>query len=198
MDITSYLLGKNSSGGGGGGGSDLDWTALGYDSTPQSIIYDYNYAKEIYDNWVPATDLSSKFRNDTTITIMPLVDTSIATNMNSMFEYCSDLVNVPMLDTKNVTNMKMMFNGCTNLKYVPILDTSNLANTNAINQMFSNCNKLTDDALNNILQMCINATKVTNKNFMMVGFNSSKYPAARIEALPNYQAFIDAGWTIGY
>ena len=197
MDITSYLLGKNSAGG-GGGSSDLDWTAIGYDSTPQPIIDEYNYAKKIYDNWVPATDLSSKFRNDTTITIMPRVDTSIATNMNSMFEYCSALINVPMLDTKNVTNMRLMFDGCTNLKYVPNLDTSKLANTNAINQMFSGCNNLTDDALNNILQMCINAVKVTNKTLTIVGFNSTRYPAARIQALSNYQAFLDAGWTIGY
>lgn len=197
MDITSYLLGKNSAGGGGGGGSDLDWTAIGYDSTPQSIINEYNYAKEIYDNWVSTTDLSSKFRNDTEITIMPLVDTSEATTMYQMFEYCSNLVSVPILDTKNVTNMRAMFDGCTNLKYVPILDTSNLAN-NGINQMFSSCNKLTDDALNNILQMCINATKLTTKTLATVGFYSSKYPATRIQALSNYQAFIDAGWTIGY
>lgn len=57
MDITSYLLGKQA--GGGGGGSDLDWTAIGYDSTPQAIVDGYNYAKQIKDNWVPATRIQA-------------------------------------------------------------------------------------------------------------------------------------------
>ena len=47
MDLFSYLLGKKSGGSGGGGGTGLDWTKIGYEGTPQSIINGYNYAKNI-------------------------------------------------------------------------------------------------------------------------------------------------------
>lgn len=221
MDITSYLLGKNASGGGGGG---LDWSAIGYDSTPKSVVYDYNYAKEIYDNWTPATDLSSKFQNNKTIVFMPLVDTSIATTMTNMFDNCSNLTSVPLLDTSNVTNMNFMFLSCYNLVSIEKFDTSKVT---TMRQMFSGCSKLTtipkfdtsslngslsffnifssdtinlsNESLNNILQMCIGATSYTGtKTLYQLGFRSTNYPVSRIEALPSYQDFIDAGWTIGY
>ena len=65
--------------------------------------------------------------------------------------------------------------------------------------MFTGCVKLTDNSLNNILQICINATLYTGtKTLYTLGFRSNKYSVERIQALSNYQAFIDAGWTIGY
>lgn len=196
MDITSYLLGKNASGGGGGGG--LDWSAIGYDSTPMPIIDEYNYSKQIKDDWVPSDNLAGKFSNNTTIKIMPLVDTSQATSMASMFSYCSNLQQIPQLDTSNVTTMRQMFTGCNNLKYVPILDTSKISSTSTINQMFNSCKLLTNESVDNILQMCINATGVTDKRLILLGFSSTSYPEERIKELPHYQDFIDAGWTTGY
>lgn len=172
MDITSYLLGKNSAGGGGGGGSDLDWTALGYTKRPQAIDEDYAYAKQIKDNWVPATSLSGKFQNDSNLYFMPLVDTSTTTNFNNMFRDCYWLTTIPILDMSQATSF---------------------------NYMFYECSRLSDESLNNILQMAINATSYTGAKYLtQFGFSSSYYPATRIKALPNYQAFIDAGWTIGY
>ena len=171
MDITSYLLGKNSSGG-GGGGSDLDWTALGYEKRPQAIDEEYAYAKQIKDNWVTATSLNGKFQNDTNLYIMPLVDTSMATNFNNMFRNCYQLTSVPILDMSQATSF---------------------------NYMFYECTHLSDESLNNILQMAINITSYTGAKYLtQFGFSSSYYPASRIQALPSYQAFLDAGWTIGY
>lgn len=31
-----------------------------------------------------------------------------------------------------------------------------------------------------------------------LGFSSNAYPKSRIQALSNYQDFINAGWSIGY
>jgi len=246
MDITSYLLGKNSSGG-GGGGSDLDWTALGFEKRPEAIDDGYNYAKQIKDNWIPADTLYQKFYNDKKLVYMPSVDTSttISTEgmfyncyalqetafldtknvnrMNNMFRSCYSLVKVPLFDTSEVTNFSNMFNSCYNLKEVPQFNTSQANNfssmfTNCNNlttvpqldiskatagsqlgNMFGGCYSLTNESINNILAMCINATSYTGgKTLSNLGFDSTHQPVATIQALSNYQAFLDAGWTIGY
>ena len=204
-----------------GGGGVPDWSQIGYSETPQALINNFNYSKEIYDNWDSSiTDMYGKFMNDTSLIYMPLVDTSNVTtmynafnkcenlvnvpllntsnvtNMQSAFGYCSMLKEVPLLDTSKVTNMRSMFIGCVRLTTIPLLDTSNVTN---IDTMFTDCANLTDTSLNNILQMCINAIAYNGtKTLAYIGFNSTKYPASRIQALPKYQDFIDAGWTIGY
>jgi surface protein len=271
-------------------GSDLDWSAIGYDSTPQSIVDGYNYAKYIQENWVDETSKLSDFKNvvispqlslgnrtnlygfarylnslleiplldtssvttmsymfescyslatipllDTSsvtdmqsmfsscsmlttipllntsrvtnmvsmfsscrkLTTIPLLDTSSVTTMSSMFLNCSSLATIPLLDTSNVTNMYDIFHGCTNLTTVPLLNTSSV--TGNMNNMFAQCSKLSNESLDNILQMCINATAYTGtKTLYFLGLRSSYYSVSKIQALPHYQDFIDAGWTIGY
>lgn len=224
MDVTSYLLGKNSSGG-GGGGSDLDWSAIGFNGTPQAIVDGYNHAVEIMNNWDSTkTSFGTDFQSDRSLVIMPLIDipnvttmssafygcyalTAIAllnteniTNMSECFRECRGLTSVPKFNTKKVTNMQKMFNNCYSLASVPLFDTSGLTGSAAFTSMFGNCNNLTDTSLDNILQMCINATGYTGtKTLSTLGISSSTlYPASRIQALSHYQDFINAGWTIGY
>lgn len=286
MDTLSYLLGKKSSGGGG----DLNWSAIGYSGTPQSIVDGYNYAKYIQDNWqedtsrlydfqdvmisplvslgnrtsmyyfgascsklveVPLldtsniTNMSSAFYSASVLLTVPLFDTSKVTNMEQVFTYCYQLTSIPLFNTSNVTNMYSMFKGCKNLTTVPLLNTSNVtsmgsmfsgcsslksvplfdtSNVTNMGDMFGGCSKLTDiplfntskvtgfyafinndtkkltdESLDNILQMCINATSYTGtKTLYQLGFRSNPYPTTKIQALPHYQDFIDAGWTIGY
>lgn len=220
MDITSYLLGKNAGGGSGSGG--LDWSAIGYASQPKSILDDYNYSKNIYDNWdATQTSLENKFKNNYVLTYMPAVDTSNITNMMGCFYGCYSLNTIPMLDTSKVTNMKDMFNGCYKIKEIPLFDTSratamntmfnncqnletipqfNLGSVSTVNSMLSNCISLTDQSLDNVLKMCININPnySRTKTLAQIGFNATNYPTSRIEALPHYQDFINAGWTIGY
>lgn len=201
-------------------GSGLDWSAIGYSDTPQGVVNAYNYAKNIYDNWDSTqTDLSSKYWADNQLSIFPLVDTSSATDMSSMFISCSQLTDIPLLNTSNVTSMSTMFNYCSALRTIPQFDTSNVASmgymfdgcsnlttvpvldTSAVfnmDYMFNGCNNLSDDSLNNILQMCINAINYGPSTLAYLGLNGTNYPTSRIQALPNYQDFIDAGWTIGY
>lgn len=203
-------------------GGDTYWSAIGYTEPAKYLEVPYNYAKQIYDNWDSTqTDLEAKFDGDTNLVIFPLVDTSNAimmwymfrdctelesvpqlntsnaTTMNTMFSYCSKLEIIPLLDTSNVSNMQNMFSNCSLLKDVPQFNTSKIT---TMRNMFSSCPKLTDTSLDNILKMCINTTSVyaRTKTLYDMGLRSTSYPASRIQALPSYQDFINAGWTIGY
>lgn len=177
------------------GGSSHAWSAIGYNGEPKSLQEMFDYSKEIYDNWDNTIiDLKYKFNGDKNLIWFPLVDTSNVTNMNYMFNNCTSLKEIPQLNTSNVTNMSYMFYNCTSLEEIPQLNTSN---TIGMSNMFSSCNKLTDTSIDNILQFCI-TSKRENGTLKYLGFDSDVYPINRIEALPHYQDFLDAGWTIGY
>lgn len=207
----------------GGGSSIPDWTQIGYDSVPQSLIDSFNYSKNIYDNWDSSvTNLGNRFFSDTNLVYMPLVDTSNAIDMTQTFAYsalsyipmintsnvnvmsttfrdCKNLIRFPLLDTSEVTNMSTMFANCNKLIEIPLLNTSKVSASNGFSNTFSGCPNLLDTSLDNILQMCINATSYRGtKTLAKLGFNVTNYPVSRIQALPHYQDFIDAGWTIGY
>lgn len=142
------------------------------------------------------TSTRNMFSYFSSLTEVPLFDTSNISDMQSMFSNCSSLTSIPLFNTSNVTRMKSMFSNCTSLTSVPLFNTSNVID---MNNMFGQCRLLTDESLDNILQMCINAKNYTaTKTFQGVGFNVNNYPASRIQGLPHYQDFIDAGWTIGY
>lgn len=130
---------------------------------------------------------------------VPLFNTENVTTVQDMFTNCSVLEKVPLFNTKKVTTMRGMFDGCHSLKNVPLFDTSGITNNFGFYNTFYACHSLTDESLDNILQMCINATNYNGiKTLARLGFNSEYYPTSRIEALPHYADFIDAGWTIGY
>lgn len=215
MDIFSYLLGKKSSGG-GGGGSELDWTEIGYTSDPGLTQNDFNYSKSKYQDWTPG----KKFLEDQNLVYVPLIDTSNLTSLSSFFQDCRLLRYVPKLNTSNCTNFSQMFYYCTSLKTAPSIDTSKgtnfssmfmgcsyLENVPVYNfslgtsfySMFNNVNALTDQSLDNILKSCITAVNYTGtKKLTQLGLSKVLYPQEKIESLPSYQAFLNAGWTTGY
>ena len=173
MDLFSYLLGKKS---GGGGAPSSEVKAI-LDPTKS-----YNYQSAIK-GYIISIDL---------------FDTSELTSFRSFFNRCTNLETIPLFDTSNVTDFRDAFSYCENLKNIPIFNTSKATNMSG---MFSRTSvtKLTDESLDNILQMCINATSYTGtKSLTTIGFTSGYYPSSRIQALPHYQDFINAGWTIGY
>lgn len=124
-----------------GGTSVPDWSEIGYNEAPQSVLNDFNYSKNIYDNWDSSiTNLYNKFFQDDELKYFPLVDTSNVTNMSRLFYYCTELTEVPLLDTSNVTDMSNMFNNCRHIKYISALDTVNVTN---MANMFQDCIKIT-------------------------------------------------------
>lgn len=160
MELFDYLLAKKNS---GGGGSDIDWSVIGYDTTPSYIYDDYNYAIGIQETWDSSiTNLSSKYASDNNLVIFPLVDTSNATSMSSMFTSCINLKAIPQFNTLNVSNMQQMFYKCNNLTEIPQFDTSNVTNTQG---MFQSCTKLISIPL-------LDTNKVTYFNNMFKGCTS--------------------------
>lgn len=171
-----------------------------------------------------STNLSYAFANMELLEEVPLIDTSNVSNMSYCFTNCKKLTTLPLLNFSKLTNAERMCEGCTSLISVPQFNTEKLQN---VSQMFRSCNSLTtipkmdfskvtsfsyfiylshnlnDASLDNILKMCAEATLYTGTKtfFTLLGNNNSSktyYPASRIQALPSYQDFIDAGWTIGY
>lgn len=144
-----------------------------------------------------ATNFQNMFYNCSVLQTIPLFNTSNVTTTRQMFNSCSSLKSIPLIDTSKVTDMAFMFGYCGNLETVPALNTSKVTN---MQNMFVNDNKLTDESLDNVLQMCIGATSYTGtKKLSTLGITSATYyPASRIQGLTHYNDFINAGWTIGY
>lgn len=114
------------------------------------------------------------------------------------FYTCCSLEEAPYFNTSKVENMNGMFGYCLNLVTVPVYETNNVTG-GTFSSLFTQCEKLSDESLNNILQMCINAKKVTGttyKTLKSLGLSESQ--AERCQTLSNYQAFLNAGWKTGY
>lgn len=176
-----------------------DYSTGEYNTKMNTVITNYNNSLVKNITEIPLLDTSrvtsmgSIFAGCSSLTTIPLLDTSNVINMAFMFQTCSSLTTIPSLDTSNVTNMSNMFNGCTLLSTIPSLNTSKVTN---MQNMFANCTSLSDESLNNILAMCTNSAITSNKKLKYIGLPSTK--AAECQGLSNYQAFLDAGWTIGY
>ena len=214
MDVTSYLLGKKSSGGGGGVDEYFtDVTTTTNDSIIKTLIkkipafklgtnvielsgafrnYTELVSAPIITNISQATIISNMFAGCTKLVDVPNYNTSNATNMSSMFDGCSSLETAPQLDTSKVTNMANMYNYCSELKNVP---QYNFESATSMTNMFRYCNKLTDQSIDNILASCIGAVNYADtKTLRRIGIIS--YSSSRIQALPHYQAFVNAGWSL--
>lgn len=128
-----------------------------------------------------------------------LTISSGTTDISYAFQNLKFLNTAPYFDTSTITNMQYMFNGCNSLVNVPVYDTSHLSTSGYPMQYMFSSTKLSDQSLDNILQMCINApTNMGGRNLARVGLTSSAYPASKIQSLPHYQQFLAANWTIGY
>lgn len=172
MDVISYLLGKKSSGGGGSSNNNV------FVDTVSDILYDYNAGIKSF------------------ITSIDVIDTSKKETLRGFLKNCVNLKTVPLLNTKNCTNFQDFLYGCTYLETIPVFDTSKATN---LRNAFQYCKNFNNTSLDNILQMCINANSYNStKTLSYIGLDKTDYPVSRIEALPHYQDFINAGWTIGY
>ena len=87
------------------------------------------------------TTMFAMFGGCSSLTTVSPMDTSRVTDMSSMFEGCSSLTTVPALDTSRVTDMSSMFDVCSSLTTVPDMNTHNVTN---VSYMFYSCSSLTD------------------------------------------------------
>lgn len=91
-------------------------------------------------NSAGVTSMNSMFYGCSSVTSIPLMDTSSVTDMQFMFTNCTALTSAPLFNTSNVTNMQSMFSGCTALTTAPALSTGSVTNFSAV---FNNCTALT-------------------------------------------------------
>lgn len=102
----------------------------------------------IWDLTYENSDWSGLLNNHTDLLEVLGANTSNVTNMGSrlvgMFYSCTSLTSVPLFDTSKVTNMRYMFYYCTSLTSVPLFDTSNVTD---MKNMFRNCKKVQSGAL---------------------------------------------------
>lgn len=164
--------------------------------------YDYNSGEYRYMTLFPDVDTSNltilNFHNCSYL--MAISDNLDYSSITKFENFCNStsIFNAPKIKNfpSAVRNCNTMFAYCSKLEIVPIYDLTNVTN---VYNMFASCNRLTDESLDNILQSLILATGVSTKTLNNVGINNtSKYPVSRMEALPHYQDFIDAGWSLGY
>ena len=123
-----------------------------------------------------------------------LLDCTGITNLQNGFASASNLKKASLTGTESVTNLYHLFFFCSSLEDVNVFDTSSVTN---FNQMFPGCDNLTNESLNNIMQMCINATSYTGtKTLSQLGLSSTQ--ATTCMTLSNWSAFVAAGWGTGY
>lgn len=122
-------------------------------------------------------------------------DVSEVTIIKALFNQLFSLKIAPKMNTSHITNAQQLFYNCESLVTVPIYNFSSLVGNNNSN-MFYNCIALSNESLNNILQMCIGMTGVTNKTLKYIGLSSTQ--AETCQTLSNWNNFVAAGWTSGY
>lgn len=196
-----------------------DWSQIGYSQTPQSIVDDFTYSKQIYDNWDNSTtSMYQKFYSNNYLVYVPYIDTSNVLSMENAFSSCSNLVSIPNLNTSKVTNMDRLLSYSSKIKTFPELNTENVTSAEHMcnycsslvdfpllnmeslkncSNMFNGCTRLSNESLNNILQMCINMNLYTGtKTLQKLGLTSAQ--ATICQTLSNWDAFVEAGWSTGY
>lgn len=138
--------------------------------------------------------IASLYSNCTSLTTVPLLDTSTNDDFTEMHNNNRVLTTVPAYDLSKATKTNNMFNQCTSLTTVPQFS---IPLVTSLQNMFNNCTSLSDDSLNNIMAMCISATSYTGtKTLAYLGLTSTQ--ATVCQGLSNYEAFTEAGWTTGF
>lgn len=161
-------------------------TPIGYFNETNSKLIDGTYL----------TSLQNSFRGCQNLTEVDLttIDTTKVTSMQEICNSSRNLRTFKIGDTPNVTTLYGVFGGCSSLRDVSIINTSKVT---SMNTMFNGCSNLSNESLNNILAMCINAVVFTGtKTLAHIGLSQSQ--ANVCQTLPNWDAFVAAGWSTGY
>ena len=134
------------------------------------------------------TDFSFAWRDCSSLTSFPLLDTSSGTDFQQSWRDCSSLTSFPLLDTSNGTDFQQSWNRCTILASFPAnaFDTNIATNyTNA----FQTTN-LTTQSIDDIL-VSLDTSGVINGTFVQSGGNT---PSAT--GLAAKDSLVLKGWTI--
>ena len=145
-------------------------------------------------NALMLTSVDTFFEIKNLIVEPPVIDFTGITTLANSFTSFAKLKTINLTGTSAVTSWFKAFYYCTDLENVAVMSTTSATN---FNNMFAGCTKLTNESLNNIMQMCINATAYNGtKTLATLGLTSDQ--ATICEGLSNYSAFTSAGWSTGF
>ena len=94
------------------------------------------------------------FNGCVNLTSVPNFDTSNVAIAIATFSGCTNLTTVPNFNTSKVNNMSFMFRGCEKLEDIPQYNT---ASTTNLICFADRCNNLSNSAIQNIINMCLNS-----------------------------------------
>lgn len=141
-----------------------------------------------------ATQMIGIFHSCSKLERVPKYDTSKVTTFFAAFASCLKLTSAPDWDLSSATNIRSMFSSCSSLVDVPAYSIPKVTD---MYNIFNDCYKLSDESLNNIMAMCISAVNYPANNRKLVSdLQMESSVAERCKNLPNYEAFIAAGWSI--
>lgn len=127
------------------------------------------------------------------------VDFKNTSNFDSAFADFQYLEEIKNFNPKNITAMSSLCYRCSKLHSINEIDTSKLPNkASSLGGAFEGCPNLSDESLNNILAMCINAVNLYPEYRTLQGIGLTQAQVEKCKSLPNWQAFVDAGLTTGY
>lgn len=161
-----------------------NWGQIGYSGEPSFITIGFNYAKQIYDNYVSTTTWYKQFEGDTNLIFVPLIDTQNVESFRSAFNQCNNLLYVPALKTGNSTEFRYMFNECFNLKYIDFTNFD-IGKAENMRNMFSKCYSLIELDLSNfendlslttttqMFKDCINLKKLDIRKMILSAITTS-------------------------
>lgn len=176
-------------------------TYIGFDETQitshRGMFSKNTNITEMTLNVVNSTELTSTFHSCSALKKVVINNGNNIINMDGICTNCTSLETFEMDNTSSVKNANSLFSGCISLKTVPYLSIKPSMST-YIQNMYSNCEALTDESLNTILLACANSgyTNATYKKLKYIGFSETM--ATRCQSLSNWQTFVNAGWTTGY
>ena len=137
-DFSSYSVAIDNLPSSGGG---LDFSVIGYATTPEPFKSGIEYAKQIKDTWNGSiTSCGSKYVNDKQLYFFPIVNTANVTDMSNMFQNTNLLV-VPDLNTPKCTYLNGTFLGCGSLLYADLSNWT-LSKVTDVSDMFDRCERV--------------------------------------------------------
>jgi hypothetical protein len=104
---------------------------------------------------------------------------------------------IPLFDTSLVTSMQSFCYSANLIVDVPKFNTTSITRTTGVQNMFYQCAKLSQQSVDNILQMCIDlSSKFTASLKYLWNNNLPQTISDKAQNSSYYQAFLDSGWTL--
>lgn len=180
--------------------SDLDWSAIGYSSRPETIVEGYLIAKNINDTFDFSSTTGQAFNNRTDIIFFPKRTFTNLTVGSQYFRSCNSMLELDV-DMPNVTNFSQICYQCTSLQKATIRNSkptnagnafyqcSKLKNADLSTCYFYNCTELSS-----MFQSCPKLT-IVNANFTIDSSKDTKtnqafYGCSKLETAPEISANI--------